>query len=84
MPEAPTFEGTRAAVLGVFAERDARVNAGRERTEAALRAADLEHEIRVVPGADHAFFNDTGPRFDPTAARTTYAAVLDWFGRHLK
>ena len=83
VPEPAGFGGSRAAVLGVFAERDARVNAGRERAEAALTSAGLVHELRLVPGVDHAFFNDTGPRYDAAAAQATYATLLDWYGRHL-
>ncbi len=82
-PENPTFRGTRAAVLGVFAERDARVNAGREKLGTALTAAGVTHELVTVPGVDHAFFNDTGPRYDREAATDVYRRVLDWFGTHL-
>ena len=83
VPEQPSSSGARAAVLGVFAERDARVNAGRDGAEAALRAAGLVHELRTVPGVDHAFFNDTGARYNPTAAAEAQRVLLDWFGRHL-
>jgi carboxymethylenebutenolidase len=82
-PSNPTFSNTRAAVLGVFAEKDNRVNAGRDALEAALTARGLTHELVTVPGVDHAFFNDTGPRFNADAATTTYQRVLDWFGQHL-
>jgi carboxymethylenebutenolidase len=82
-PDAPRFAGSRAAVLGVFAEKDARVNAGREKLESALSTAGLTHELVTVPGVDHAFFNDTGARYDPTAAGQIYRRVLDWFGTHL-
>lgn len=84
VPDPVSFTRSSAAVLGVFAGEDDRVNAGLERAETALTAAGLPHELRVVPGVDHAFFNDTGPRYDAAAARTTYAAVLDWFGQHLR
>lgn len=83
-PTSPTFDGTRTAVLGVFAEKDARVNAGRDALEAALTSAGLTHELLTVSGVDHAFFNDTGARFNAEAAATTYRKVLDWFGQHLK
>ena len=82
-PDAPTFQGSQAAVLGVFAEKDARVNAGRDKLEAALTAAGLTHEFVTVPGVDHAFFNDTGPRYNEAAAAQIYRQVLDWFGVHL-
>jgi carboxymethylenebutenolidase len=82
-PENPDFSGARAAVLGIYAELDDRVNASRDRAEAALRAAGLTYEIRTFRGADHAFFNDTGQRYNAQAAGEAWTALLDWFGRHL-
>jgi carboxymethylenebutenolidase len=83
LPEGADFSGSTAAVLGIYAEQDARVNATREAATAALEAAGLTHEIVTYPGANHAFFNDTGPRYDPDAATQAYAKVLDWLGEHL-
>ena len=82
-PAAPDFSGNSAAVLGVYAELDGRVNASRETAEAALNAAGLEHELKTYPGVDHAFFNDTGQRYNAEQAAAAYADVLDWLGRHL-
>jgi carboxymethylenebutenolidase len=84
MPDGAGFSGSpNAAVLGIYAEQDARVNASREAATAALEQAGLTHEIVTYPGANHAFFNDTGPRYDEAAATQAYAKVLDWFGQHL-
>lgn len=82
-PADPDFSGNDAAVLGVYAELDARVNASRETAEAALTAAGLDHELKTYPGADHAFFNDTGQRYNSEQARAAWADVLDWLGRYL-
>lgn len=82
-PDPADFTRSKAAVLAVFAELDARVNASRDRAAAALAAAGLTHEVRTFPGVDHAFFNDTGPRYDAKAASEAYGALLAWFGRHL-
>ena len=82
-PAAPDFSGNSAAVLGVYAEQDSRVNASMATAEAALVAAGLEHEIKVYPGVDHAFFNDTGQRYDAEQAAVAYADVLAWLGRYL-
>lgn len=82
-PAAPDFTGNTAAVLGVYAELDARVNASRETAEQALTAAGLEHELKTYPGVDHAFFNDTGQRYNAEQAAAAYADVLDWLGRYL-
>ena len=65
-PEVPDFSGSpNAAVLGIYAGNDDRVNASRGSAQAALDAAGLTNELRTFEGVDHAFFNDTG------AARTT-------------
>jgi len=83
-PEAPDFAGAKAAVLGVYAELDDRVNASRDRAEAALKAAGLVYEIRTFAGADHAFFNNTGQRYNEAAAREAYTALLAWFDQYLQ
>jgi carboxymethylenebutenolidase len=83
LPDGADFSGSSAAVLGVYAENDGRVNASRDAATAALEQAGLTHEIVTYPGADHAFFNDTGPRYDRAAATQAWDKVLDWFGRHL-
>lgn len=82
-PSAPDFQGNSAAVLGVYAELDDRVNASRPTADAALTAAGIEHEMKIYPGVDHAFFNDTGPRYNAEQAAAAYADVLDWLGRYL-
>jgi carboxymethylenebutenolidase len=82
-PDAPDFSGNNAAVLGVYAELDARVNSSMQTADTALTAAGLEHEMKVYPGVDHAFFNDTGQRYNAEQAAAAYADVLDWLGRHL-
>ena len=82
-PSSPDFMGDKAAVLAIYAQLDDRVNASRPTAEAALVAAGLEHEIKVYPGVDHAFFNDTGPRYNAVQAAAAYADVLAWLGHHL-
>jgi carboxymethylenebutenolidase len=32
---------------------------------------------------DHAFFNDTGQRYDAEAAAQAYQAMIAWFDQHL-
>jgi carboxymethylenebutenolidase len=83
-PANPDFSGSKAAVLAVYAELDSRVNATRDAAVAGLQAAGLEHEVRTFPGVDHAFFNDTGPRYNAAAAGEAYQAVLDWFAANLR
>ena len=83
-PEGAEFSGSpNAAVLGIYAGNDDRVNASRGSAQASLDAAGLTNELRTFDGVDHAFFNDTGPRYDADAAAQAYQAMLDWFGQHL-
>ena len=82
-PDGGSLAGSKAAVLGVYAELDTRVNASRAAARAALRKAGLKHSIATFPGVDHAFFNPTSGRHDPAAAAAAYRRMLSWFGTHL-
>ena len=83
-PEGAALDGSpNAAVLGIYAESDGRVNATMPAAEAALTAAGLTYELRVFDGVGHAFFNDTGQRYDADAAAQAYQAMLDWFATNL-
>jgi carboxymethylenebutenolidase len=84
LPDGADFTGSRdAAVLGVYGEQDERVNATRDAATQALDAAGLTHEIVTYPGAGHAFFNDTGERYNAAAAASAYEKLTGWFASHL-
>jgi carboxymethylenebutenolidase len=78
-PEGGNLAGSRAAVLGVYGGLDSRVNATRPAAKAALEAAGLKYELLTFTEADHAFFNDTGARFNPHAAIEVWRRTLNWF-----
>jgi carboxymethylenebutenolidase len=82
-PEGGNVSGGKAAVLGIYAGLDTRVNGTRAAARAALRKAGLRHEIVTFPGVDHAFFNPTGSRYDPASATAAYRRMLNWFGKHV-
>jgi carboxymethylenebutenolidase len=82
-PENGNLTGSKAAVLGIYAELDSRVNASRSAARAALRAAGLRNQIVTFPDVDHAFFNPTSSRYDRAAASAAYRRMLNWFGTHL-
>jgi carboxymethylenebutenolidase len=84
LPDNPDFAGSRrAAVLAFYGALDTRVTASEAAAKAALERAELINDIVVEPNADHAFFNDTGPRFNAAAAEDAWQRVLEWFGRYL-
>jgi carboxymethylenebutenolidase len=74
----PDVSGLRAAVLGIFAERDDFV--GAEAVAALreqLRAAGVRASIRVQPGAAHGFMNDSRPDVhDAAAAAECWSELL--------
>lgn len=84
LPDNPDFSGDKAtAVLAFYGARDKRVTDSEPAAKAALERAGLIHDIVVEPDADHAFFNNTGPRYNAAAAEDAWRRVLEWFGRYL-
>ena len=83
-PDNPDFSGSKdVAVLGIYAAQDGRVNATEPVARAALERAGLVHELVTEPDAEHAFFNDTGERYNATAAEDAWRRVQDWFTRYI-
>jgi carboxymethylenebutenolidase len=82
-PEGGSLKGTKAAVLAVYGGLDDRVNATRDEATAALEAAGRQHEVLTFGGANHAFFNDTGQRFNVAAAAEAYRRVVAWLDRYV-
>ena len=62
---------------------DERVLATRPAAQAAMEAAGLTFKIVTFGGANHAFFNDTGERFNPAAAEEAWRRTIDWYDRFL-
>lgn len=83
LPDAPDFSRSKAAVLAFYGELDKRVTSSRDQAAAALQRAGLVHEIVVEPGADHAFFNDSGPRYNPGAAADAWQRLTTWLSQHI-
>jgi carboxymethylenebutenolidase len=78
-PAGGSLKGNKADVLGVYGGLDTRILATRDAARAALEAARLDYELLTFTEADHAFFNDTGPRFNPKAAEEAWRRVIGWF-----
>jgi carboxymethylenebutenolidase len=83
-PDNPDFRGSKdVAVLAFYGEQDQRVNATEPTVRAALEQAGLVHELVTEPNANHAFFNDTGDRYNATAADDAWRRVQDWMAQHV-
>jgi carboxymethylenebutenolidase len=42
------------------------------------------YEKVIYPDVDHAFHNDTWPRYAPEAARDAWGRTLAWFDRYVR
>ncbi len=73
----------RAAVLGIYGALDTRITSQVPQLEEALKKAGITYKIKIYEGADHAFHRDTGPTYNPTAARDAWELTLQWFGQYL-
>ena len=83
-PAVADVANIRAAVLAIYAGRDDRINQGIPAIEAAMREHGKVYEKVIYPDVDHAFHNDSGPRYAPEAARDAWARTLAWFDRYVR
>lgn len=79
----PSKTSRRSAIRAVYGALDERIDAGIPEIRNALERAGIVHEIIIYPGADHALFNDTGPRYNARAAADAWARTRAWFAQHL-
>ena len=74
----------KAAMLIHYAGDDESINAGIPAFEESLKKAGVEHTIHVYEGADHAFMNDTGTRYNKEAAELAWRRTIDFLKEKLK
>jgi carboxymethylenebutenolidase len=81
----PDYASIKAAVLGLFAEKDVYVSpevVGK--LEAVLKQAGVETDFTIYPGCDHGFFNDTRKEVhDVAAAADAWHRVQTFLKKHL-
>lgn len=83
-PDNADFAGSKnVAVLGIYAAQDQRVNATEPIARAALEKAGMVFELVTEPDANHAFFNDTGDRYNAAAAEDAWRRVQEWLATHV-
>jgi carboxymethylenebutenolidase len=82
----PDLAKLQAPVLGIYAERDQYVPpANVHELEAQLAEHGKQADMRIYPGVDHGFFNDTRDDvYDATAATDAWHRVLALFRERLK
>lgn len=75
----------RGPVLAIYAEHDSWAGPPvREALEAALEKHGKQFEVKVYPGTEHAFFNDTRPQvYREAAAKDAWQRILALFRANL-
>jgi carboxymethylenebutenolidase len=82
-PDLAQVPNIKAAVFGVYAEMDERINAGKDALEQALKDAGITYQMKVYPGVNHAFHNDTGERYVEDQATHPWQDTLAWFAQYV-
>lgn len=82
-PAVEAVPNIQAAVLAIYAGNDQRINQGIPPIEEAMQQNGKIYEKVIYPGVDHAFHNDTGPRYNAEAAQDAWRRTLEWFGRYV-
>ncbi len=73
-----------APLLGNFGDADPVVpNDDVKKLEEELRKNNKTFDLKVYPGAKHAFHRE-GPNYHEEAAKDSWRRTLDWFARYLK
>lgn len=78
-PDLAKVPTIKPAVFGVYAEKDARITGAMPQLRDALDATQVKHQIKVYPGVDHAFHNDTSDRYIEAQATAAWNDTLAWF-----
>ncbi len=73
----------RAKMMVHYASDDERINAGIPAFEEALKKAGIEYQIFIYEGTQHAFNNDTGPRYNKEAADLAWERTTTFFREKL-
>ena len=83
-PPAEEVANIKAPLLVQLAEKDERITSGWPAYEAALKQAGVQYQAYIYPGVQHAFNNDTTPRYDAAAAKLAWQRTIDFFNTHLR
>ena len=84
---APTSEQlakARVPVLGIYGSKDARITDKVPEVAAEMKKLNKTYEYKIYEGAEHAFFNDTGNRYNAEAAEDAWAQTLAFLKKNLK
>jgi len=81
----PDLPNLHAPVLGLYAEKDRSVTPALvHELERQVKSLGKQIEVKIYPGADHAFFNDTRPEvYNAEASADAWQRTIEFLRRHL-
>ncbi|MEM8557514.1 MAG: dienelactone hydrolase family protein [Bacteroidota bacterium] len=83
--DAAALAALDAPILGLFGADDQGIPAESARAfDAALDEVGVPHTIRIFEGADHAFANPSGDRYQPEAAEEAWAMTVNFLEQQLQ
>jgi carboxymethylenebutenolidase len=74
--------GRLCPVVGSYPGKDFTARAGRN-LDSALEERGIARDVKIYPGTNHSFFNESGGSYDRAAAEDSWARVLKFFGEQL-
>ena len=83
-PAAADVSKIRAPLLIHYASDDPRINKGIPEFEAALKQHKVRYEMHLYPNTQHGFHNDTGARYEASAAKLSWQRTVDFFNKNVK
>jgi carboxymethylenebutenolidase len=83
-PAAEKLLQVRCPVLGLYGETDERITSRVPEVAEAMKKSGKKFEHKIYSGAGHAFFNDTGERYNKEAAKDAWERALAFLREHLK
>ncbi len=82
-PPVEAVPNIAAAVFGIYsADPSDFANEGRDELDQALAQASATYQIIVYPDTQHAFHNDTSPRYNEMQALAAWDDLMTWFTQY--
>lgn len=83
-PELDQLPQIKAPVLGLYGATDERITSQVPAVAAAMEATNKSYSYKIYDGAGHAFFNDTGERYNPQAAADAWPRAVKFLRANLQ
>ncbi|RYG56202.1 dienelactone hydrolase family protein, partial [bacterium] len=77
-PPEENLKELKVPVLGIYGSLDTRISGAVPEVEKTLKEAGKSFDYKIYEGANHAFFNDTGERYDEKAAKDAWERTLSF------